>query len=130
MNFFQQQHKARQQTKWLLLIFIVAVVAIIFLVNIAVYFAICLSAIYCTSFEYYWLSPWGISVTTITLLIISLTSLIRWGQLKKGGGFKVVLMVGARPVSLDTNRQEERRFINPQLSLAQFYVLSLMKADK
>ncbi|NVJ61158.1 MAG: M48 family metalloprotease [Gammaproteobacteria bacterium] len=102
MNFFEHQHQARRQSKKLIGFFSLAVVAIVVLINLGVYFGLCLSNIYCTTFQYYWLTPLAWWITGGTVAIIVLTSLIRWAQLKRGGGFKAVQMAGATKVKPDT----------------------------
>lgn len=112
MNFFEHQQQARKQTKRLIAYFIIAVICIIVLINMAIYFGACVSNVYCSSPEAYVLGPLGIGVSVVTLLIIAITSLIRWRQLKKGGGYKAITMAGARSVNLNTKDPAERRLIN------------------
>ncbi len=112
MNFFEHQQQARNQTKRLVVFFIAAIIAIVFLVNLAVFFGSCVSNIYCTDFKSYWLQPVSWMVTGGTILVIVMTSLIRWSQLKSGGGYKTIAMVGARPVNMHTQDAKERQLIN------------------
>ena len=112
MNFFEHQHQARSKTKTLVVYFAMAVLVIAFMVNFAVYLGVCLSQITCTSFKSYWQSPWWLIITLITLVVILVTSLIRWQQLRKNGGLKAVLMAGAVPVNLNTQDHQYRQLIN------------------
>jgi len=112
MNFFEHQQQARTQTKRLIGYFVIAVICIIALINLAIYFGACVSNVYCSSPQAYFFGPLGIGVSLATLLVIAITSLVRWSQLKKGGGYKAISMAGARSVQLNTKDPAERRLIN------------------
>jgi Zn-dependent protease with chaperone function len=112
MNFFEHQHQARRQTKLLVFYFVLAVMATLVLVNLAANIVACLSGIECHDFATYWLQPVSWIVTGVAVTIILLTSLIRWNQMKRGGGFKVIKMVGARAIDLNTQDLKERQLIN------------------
>ncbi|WMS85542.1 M48 family metallopeptidase [Pleionea litopenaei] len=112
MNFFENQQQAKAQTKKLVALFAFAVIAIVLLVNIAVYFSACASNIHCTNFTSYWQQPISWMITFMIIMIISVTSLFRWWQMKSGGGYKAVTMVGATAVKFSTTDPLERRLIN------------------
>lgn len=112
MNFFEHQHQARRQTKRLVFYFILAIFAIVLLLNLAVFLGLCFSNIYCIPFSDYWRHELSWTISGGAVLIIVLTSLIRWGQMKRGGGFKAVKMAGARSVDLHSNDPKERQLIN------------------
>ncbi len=112
MNFFEHQQRARNQTRTLVTFFALAVIAIICLINLAVYFGICITPTYCVDPVVYLQQPLAWMVSGGTLLVIVLTSLIRWSQLKSGGGYRAVLMVGAKPVDFQTAHSNERQLLN------------------
>lgn len=112
MNFFEHQKQARSQTKKLTALFVIAVFAIVLLLNLAIYYAACFSSYYCMPLSAYWLHPLSLSITAGTLAVIGFTSLLRWIQLRSKGGLKAVQMAGARAISLTTKDSSERRLIN------------------
>ena len=112
MNFFTQQHKARQRTSLLVLYFILAIVLIVVAVNVAAYVIFYLSSTD-TSFsaEPWFEQPYWIWISVATILVImfgTVRDLVRLG----GGGTAVAEMVGARRISSATSDPDEKRLIN------------------
>ncbi|WP_144392001.1 M48 family metallopeptidase [Pleionea sediminis] len=112
MNFFEHQQKARKQTKKLVTFFIFAVIGIVALVNFSLFFAVCFFQAQCMPINEYWHHPISISITSVIIGAIGITSLIRWYQLKSGGGIQAVRMANATHVRLDTSNPQEKQFIN------------------
>ncbi len=111
MNFFEQQDHARRQTKMLVLLFALAVLAIVLTVN----FAMALICIYAQggsfsgSHEY----PRGFFATNtlVTLILIGGGTLLEMFNLREGGD-AVARMAGGRMVALNTRDMFERRLLN------------------
>src|SRR3990172_10752617 len=97
MNFFTQQHKARQRTSLLVLYFILAIVLIVGAVNAAVYGIFYFSTDAASNTDAWFAQPYWIWITFATILVIlfgTVRDLIRLG----GGGTAVAEMVGARRI--------------------------------
>lgn len=111
MNFFQHQEHARRQTRTLVILFALAVVAIVAAVNVA------------TALVWSWTTtgyvlgmrdyPRGFFATNtvITLALIAGGTLIEMFNLHDGGD-AVARMAGGRPVSPSTTDLQERRLLN------------------
>jgi len=112
MNFFAQQHKARQRTSLLVFYFILAILLIIAAVNAAIYGIFYYSSTDVSlSAEPWFAQPYWIWATAATILVImfgSVRDLIRLG----GGGTAVAEMVGARRINSATENPNERRLMN------------------
>jgi Zn-dependent protease with chaperone function len=112
MNFFVQQHKARQRTSLLVFYFILAVVLIITAVNAVVYEIFYYSSTDVSlSAEPWFAQPYWIWITAATFIVImfgTVRDLIRLG----GGGAAVAEMVDARRISSATKDPDERRLVN------------------
>jgi Zn-dependent protease with chaperone function len=119
MNFFQQQDHARRQTRTLVILFVLAVVAIVLAVN----GAMMLIAIYMQGqpFSGHHTYPRGFFVanTLITLGLIAGGTMIELFNLRDGGD-AVARMAGGRLVSPDTRDAQEKRLLNvvEEMSLA------------
>jgi len=111
MNFFQHQEHARRQSRMLVILFALAVVAIVIAVNVA------------TALVWSWTTtgyvlgmrdyPRGFFATNtlITLALIAGGTLIEMFNLRDGGD-AVARMAGGRPVLPSTTDLQERRLLN------------------
>lgn len=119
MDFFGRQDWARKRTRWLVALFILAVIALVMAVNIGSYLAASLGGPILLSSkgeEIVTLRDWFTGapflwVSLATVLVIGLGSGINWLQVA-GGGTSVAKMVGARRVSSNTQDSDERRLMN------------------
>ena len=115
MDFFSAQDLARRQTKRLVLLFVLAIVAIV----ISIYFVFAGIAIGVEkngdspgSFvEQLWNPPLLILVTAGTLLVIGLGSIWKFLELRSGGA-SVAEMLGGRRLANNTADAEERVVLN------------------
>lgn len=119
MGFFANQDAARRQTWRLIVLFIVAVAAIIAAVDIAVFVIIELTDFFSArpghaglfapsffhSFKFYAI------LSGVTLAIVTFGTLREMARLR-GGGAAVALELGGRELSLSTADPGERRLIN------------------
>lgn len=111
MNFFEQQEHARRQTRKLVILFILAVIAIVIAVNLA------LALLWSWTTSGYVLGmrdyPRGFFATNsaIVLAMIAGGTLIEMLVLREGGE-AVARMAGGRLVSPSTADPQERRLIN------------------
>jgi len=113
MNFFEQQDAARRNTKRLVILFLLAVVAIVIAVNLV-------AAIAFMGVSTERLSGAGrigmpgsffVFVTLATLALIAGGSLVQTMRLA-GGGAALARMMGARPLSRASSEPAERRLLN------------------
>src|ERR1017187_4601716 len=113
MNFFEQQDAARRQTTRLVMLFLLAVVAIVVAVNIVAAVAIIgVSVNYIISSGRITApASFYVFVTFATLALIAGGSLVQIMSLA-GGGAKLARMMGARPVSRASSDPAERRLLN------------------
>ena len=115
MDFFEQQHRARRHTGWILLAFLLAVAAIVLSINVVGGY------IYLVATERP-LLPVGRALAAVPHYAYAVTTLvvlgaILWGTLARlndlsGGGVAVAAMVDARRVLRNTEHLEERRLLN------------------
>ncbi|HVQ61502.1 MAG TPA: M48 family metalloprotease [Burkholderiales bacterium] len=115
MDFFEQQHRARRNTAWILLAFLLAVAAIVVSINVVG------GAIYLIATERPLLPVLpalaavprsAYVVTTLVVLgVILAGTLVRLNELADGG-VAVAEMVGARRIARDTGSLEEKRLLN------------------
>jgi Zn-dependent protease with chaperone function len=111
MNFFQHQEHARRQSRVLVILFALAVVAIVVAVNLAA------ALVWSWTKTGYVLGmhdyPRGFFATNtlITLALIAGGTLIEMFNLRDGGD-AVARMAGGRPVSPSTTDLQERRLLN------------------
>lgn len=111
MNFFEQQDKARRNTKWLVLLFLAAVAILVALTNIAVAtFVVVGPGLDYTSETFYW-------ITAVVVGSISVAILVRWMELARGG--KVVAEgLGGIPIQPNTDDPNEKRCLNVVAEMA------------
>jgi Zn-dependent protease with chaperone function len=111
MNFFEQQHQARRQTRTLIILFALAVIAIVVAVNAAmVLIWSWTQGGYSSSPDFY---PKGFFATNtlVTLALIAVGTLIETWNLRDGGD-AVARMAGGRPISPASHDLQERRLLN------------------
>ena len=113
MDFFEHQEVARRSTRWLVVLFAIAVLCVVVAVNLvgaALYFALVMPAGY----------PWSAAALpngfflTNTLVVIGLIgggTAVEMNALSSGGD-AVAKMVGARPVDPSTRDLLDRRLLN------------------
>ena len=137
MNFFEHQQLARRNSRVMVLLFALSVIAIVLAVNVVV------AVVYAVADAPESAAPtlasvprsvWAIS-TVVTLGIIFVVSLVNIVGLA-GGGAKVAKMMGARAVASNSQDRLERRLLNivEEMSLAsgvrlpQVYIMDGEKA--
>ena len=116
MNFFQHQDHARRQTRWLVILFILAVIAIIATVDLALLLAFGLSSM---EYEASPLTAQGIQANLpllaggalATASVIGLASLFKTASLRGGGG-TVARALGGTLVDADVRDPSRRRLRN------------------
>jgi len=115
MDFFEQQHRARRRTGWILLAFVIAVAAIVLSINVVggwiflwatdqPFFPV-VRALAVVPHSAYWVT------TVIVLGVILAGTLLRLHELS-GGGVAVADMVGARRIARDASELGEKRLLN------------------
>lgn len=111
MNFFEYQEQARKNTRWLVFLFILAVIALIGLTDLLVilcYFAI-------SSDNNSTVSPVSVDVHYTIAIVISIivlfASLSRMREMKAGGS-RVADELGGRIIPALTRDRKERRLLN------------------
>ncbi|AMP02150.1 peptidase M48 family protein [Collimonas arenae] len=111
MTFFEQQHQARQETRKLVFLFALAVIAIVVAVNLAM--ALVWTFKFGAHHGFMRNYPKGFfeTNTLITLLLIGGGTLIQTFNLRDGGD-AVAQMAGGRLVSPATRDLQERRLLN------------------
>ncbi len=117
MDFFGRQELARRNSRWLLLWFVLAVLAIMLAINVVAWLALQYAGTQTPSFAAHLLSPTGAIIAALTLAVIALGSGLRMAQLASGGK-AVADMVGARRVLPETSDPLERRLINVSEEMA------------
>ncbi len=115
-NFYQRQSDARRTTKWLVVVFILAVIAIVatvFLATIGLIEASGKSQLFAHSAAGYSPRAWNIPLGAggITLALIASGTLFKLAQLR-GGGTTVAENLGAQRVPQNTTDPVERRLVN------------------
>ena len=115
MDFFDQQHRARRNTGWILFAFLLAAAGIVLSINVAGAY------IYLFATEGP-LLPVGRALASVPRSAYTVTTLvvlgaIAWGTLARiyalaGGGAAVAGMVGARRVGRETANPVEKRLLN------------------
>src|SRR5215467_9693925 len=115
MDFFEQQHRARRHTGWILIAFLLAVAAIVLSINVVggwIYLVATerpllpvVRALYAVPHSAYWVT------TFVVLGVILVGTLVRLSELS-GGGVAVANMVDARRVARDSSVPEEKRLLN------------------
>jgi Zn-dependent protease with chaperone function len=115
MDFFEQQHRARRNTGWILIAFLLAVAGILVSINVTGAY------IYLFATERP-LLPVGLALASVPRSAYTITTLvvlgaIAWGTLGRvyalaGGGAAVAGMVGARRVGREAADAVEKRLLN------------------
>ena len=123
MNFFERQHQARRNTRWLVVLFLLAVILIVLAINAVAYLGVLAGGIagrglpvpagehWLDGMRAWWHQPYGIWVSLGTLAAIAAGSLWTTAKLS-GGGRAVADMVGARRVRRSTDNADERKLLN------------------
>jgi len=129
MDFFEAQDRARQRTKWLVLLFVLAVAG-----TILGGYAAALVAIQSSGhsrqvqdsyrqyqrsarwpdgrFQHPWWDPQIFAWVTLgTLGVVGAASLYKWSQMRDGGS-AIAELVGGRAVDLKTTNLRERKLLN------------------
>jgi Zn-dependent protease with chaperone function len=115
VNFFESQAQARRQSRHLILLFVLAVLIIVGILNVAIGYSVLL---FLSIFRDN--PPAGLndmhpaifySVSLVTLLFIGYNSLQRMRQLRQGGP-AVARLVDARRVTRTTQHHLEKRLLN------------------
>ncbi|HEY5897612.1 MAG TPA: M48 family metallopeptidase [Burkholderiales bacterium] len=105
MSFFEQQHLARRNSRAMVLLFLLSVVAIVLAVDLVLVTV------------YWWLGYLDVPASSyvlasvLTAAVIGVVSLFNIIRLAEGGA-TVARMVGARPVASATSDPLERRLLN------------------
>ena len=110
MDFFQQQAKVRSHSRWLLLLFLLAVAGIVGAIDLVVYAALGFSR-RDPDFQHIPLLPVLLASTLAVLAVIALSTLYRVARLS-GGGAAVARELGASLVPPDTADAGLRRLRN------------------
>ncbi len=113
MDFFSEQQAARRNSRWLVLLFLLAVGAIV----IALYLVVIGLMAYSSSSQVgqplgLWQPDLFLGVAVGVSTVILLSSLYKVVQLSSGGGVKVAESLGGRLISRSTNETLERRLLN------------------
>ena len=114
MNFFEHQDRARRQTRWLILLFVLAVTGIILAVNALVLAIFGVGSLHASASLGQFVSANATTAaasTLITCSVIGLASLFRTLQLRGGGG-EVARELGATLVEPGTRDPLRRRLHN------------------
>lgn len=111
MDFYSQQYQAKRYTRFLLLYFLIAVLAIVAAVNVIVYYFFIVFELYPYTPEKWFSDGLVYYISAATILLIVTGSLFRWFKLK-AGGHAVAAMVGAKRLDLHTSNIKERQLIN------------------
>jgi Zn-dependent protease with chaperone function len=112
MDFFERQERARRSTTMLVLVFLLAVIAIVLAVDAVVWGAL-LWAERAPADPLAWMrteTAW--LVTGVTVAVLLGGSAWRWFQLAHGGGGRVAILMGGRIVDPDTKDPQERVLVN------------------
>jgi Zn-dependent protease with chaperone function len=111
MNFFEQQEHARRQTRTLIILFVLAVIAIVVAVNLVAALLWIWAQGGTLSGPNYYPNGFFLANTLITVGLIVGGTLIETFNLREGGE-AVAQMAGGRMVSPATQDLQERRFLN------------------
>ncbi|GFE78989.1 Zn-dependent protease [Steroidobacter agaridevorans] len=117
MNFFERQEQSRRTTRWLVVLFVAAVLAVAAAVNAVVCFVLSLGEANRTGYsptlgEWMTAHPGTVLLTTLAVVgIIALASLYKTVVLGGGGGVVARSLGGVR-VSPDTTDPQQRRLLN------------------
>lgn len=109
MDFFTTQDRTKRTTRKLIILYLFAVIALVFSVYLATLILFATTA--GSGISSFWIPELFIGVSFITCSIIAIGTMFRVYQLKKGGS-AVAEMIGGRKVSMSTTDMKERRLIN------------------
>lgn len=113
MDFFYAQDRSRRNTKWLVLLFLLAVCVIVVGVYLAVVVMIGFSNSEQIAQPIHWWQPKLFAVVAAgTVLLIGAGSLYRMITLSRGGGAAVAQALGGRLVNRASEDRLERRLLN------------------
>jgi len=110
MNFFEHQDQARKNTGRLVLLFSIAVAAIIVGVYLVIRILFFAGTEETEPFRL-WDPLTFLGVAAAVLLVIGIASLIKTAQLRKGGS-AVAAMLGGQMIPRDTTNAQQRRLLN------------------
>jgi Zn-dependent protease with chaperone function len=113
MNFFVQQDAARRNTRRLVMLFLLAVVAIVIAVNIVSALAFSAGYAELVTGGRHVIAPrsFFVFVTLATLALIAGGSLVQLARLSAGGA-ALARMMDARPLARASSEPAERRLLN------------------
>jgi len=113
MNFFEQQDAARRNTRHLVMLFLLAVVAIVVAVNIVSALAFTAGYAELVTEGRHVMAPRSlfVFVTLATLALIAGGSLVQLARLSAGGA-ALARMMDARPLARASSEPAERRLLN------------------
>ena len=117
MNFFEHQARARRQTRWLIFLFILAVLAIMISVDLVLLIAYGMTNAEQESMNFFTAEGLAANASLLaggafgSLSIIGIASLFRSAGLRSGGG-KVARELGGTLVESDTRDPRRRRLRN------------------
>jgi Zn-dependent protease with chaperone function len=113
MDFFSAQDEARKNTKWLVLLFTAAVVAMIALLyGVAVFMLSYANTASAAESIQWWQPRLFMIIAGVTAAVILLGSLYKTMTLASGGGAAVAESLGGRLITRDTRERLERRLLN------------------
>lgn len=128
MNFFQHQDEARRNTRWLIFLFVIAVLILVLLTNLFIYmfpwqthsasFADhgtnqSLSCLFQSGCEFWSSINWqkAVWVSLIVIGTIGGVSLFKWFSILSGGK-SIAVMMGGELLRSDTQSVQEKRLLN------------------
>ncbi len=121
MNYFDEQNRARRQSKVLILLFLVAVAGVVFAMNAVFLTALAAMEAFPRGANVFQIvfSPYTVLITFVTLFVIGVVGLFRYNKLR-GGGASVAEWLGGRPVDPATADPLERQLLEvvEEMSLA------------
>ncbi len=111
MDFFERQDQARRNTRLLVVYFVLAVVLIVAAVYLFISFLFLRDMSRSGTLAWLWSPKLFFSVASSTLAIILGSALCKIIELRSGGA-AVAEMLGGRPVSSNTQDEDERKLLN------------------
>ncbi len=123
MDFFQHQDQARKQTRYLLLLFSLAIISLIVITSLFIAVILYFSDSYTGYVSSQMINDgtpllWQLlstklvaSVAAVVLIVVAMGSLFKWVQLSAGGS-RVALSLGGRRVLPNTAEPDERQLLN------------------
>ncbi len=113
MDFFAAQERAQRNSRWLIVLFIIAVFMIISLFYFAVVIFQGSTSLRGIHDAYIWWQPdLFIAITTIVSLFVLAMSLFKIYQLSRNGGGDIARSLGGERVERDSIKPLERRLLN------------------